>query len=135
MIMIQYLVEVKNKNMTRVPSDWMRVSRLVVLFTDPCILVYACVIVCIRNVHCTCTCNSESFSVKLFRSQIWKPGWKGTHRCMVLGGYCVFWRYTLHYTRLTTKFLAGHTQACTSAHERTDTSGPKINSNGVLTVH
>ena len=26
-------------------------------------------------------------------------------------GICMFWRYTARYTRLTTKFLAGHTQA------------------------
>ena len=47
----------------------------------------------------------------------------------------MFWQYTAHYMRLTAKFLAGHAQAHTSAHERVDTSGPKINSDGVLTVH
>ena len=52
----------------------------------------------------------------------------------VFGGYCVFWRYTAHYTRLTAKFL-GHAQARTSTHERTGTSGPKINGDDVLTVH
>ena len=56
-------------------------------------------------------------------------------RCAVFGGYCVFWRYTAHYTQLTAKFLAGHTQARTSTHERVGTSGTKINGDGILTVH
>ena len=53
------------------------------------------------------------------------PGWKGTCRRAVFGGYCVFWRYTAHYTRLTAKFLAGHAQVRTSAHERAGTNGQK----------
>ena len=56
-------------------------------------------------------------------------------RRVVFGGYCAFWWYTAHYTRLTTKFLAGHIQARTSVHERTGTSSPKINGDGVLMVH
>ena len=49
--------------------------------------------------------------------------------------YCVFWWYTAHYMRLTAKFLACHAQARTSVHERTGTSGPKINSDGVSMAH
>ena len=64
-----------------------------------------------------------------------EPRWKGTRRRAVFGGYYVFWRYTAHYTWLTAKFLAGHAQARTSAHERAGTSSPKINGDGVLMVH
>ena len=47
----------------------------------------------------------------------------------------MFWQYTAHYMRLTAKFLAGHAQARTSVHERVGTSGPKINSDGILMAH
>ena len=63
------------------------------------------------------------------------PWWKGTRRCAVFGGYCVFWWYTMHYTRLTAKFLAGHAQDHTSTHEHASTSSPIINHDGVLTAH
>ena len=47
----------------------------------------------------------------------------------------MFWRCTAHYTQLTMKFVAGHAQVRTSVHERTGTSGPKINGDGVLVAH